>query len=183
LPAQGPTIPPPKDQQAAEISQDPIASGSVLLNPSNQQDAKTIQSRLAELGFYKGAIDGMWGKGSQTSLKAFKEKNSLKNPNTWDKETQMALFAKTSQAGQPAAETGQDPVASGSVLLNPSNQQDAKTIQSRLAELGFYKGAIDGMWGKGSQTSLKAFKEKNSLKNPNTWDKETQMLLFKEISK
>lgn len=182
-PAQRPTTIGQKDQPAAEASQDPIASGSILLNPSISQDAKTIQSRLAELGFYKGTIDGLWGKGSRTALKSFKEKNSLKKPDSWDKETQMALFAKASPAGQPAAETRQDPIASGSVLLNPSLPQDAKTIQGRLADLGFYKGTIDGVWGKGSKTALKAFKDKNSMKNPNVWDKETQIMLFKEMGK
>ena len=52
-------------------------------------------------------------------------------------------------------------------------------IQTRLAEMGLYKAAIDGIWGKGSEAALKAFKEKNSLSNPGSWDKETQMLLFK----
>jgi len=175
--------PAPKEQPAAETSPDPIASGSILLNPLISQDAKTIQSRLSDLGFYKGTIDGLWGKGSKTALKRFKEKNSLKNPDSWDKGTQMALFAKTGQAGQSAAETSQDPIASGSVLLNPSIPQDAKTIQSRLAERGFYKGTVDGLWGKSSKAALKAFKDKNSLKNPNVWDKETQIMLFKGMGK
>ena len=92
LSTQGPTTPPQQDQPATETSQDPIASGLFLLNPSIPQDAKTIQSRLAELGFYKGGIDGLWGPGSRAALKAFKEKKSLKNPDTWDKETQIMLF-------------------------------------------------------------------------------------------
>jgi peptidoglycan hydrolase-like protein with peptidoglycan-binding domain len=57
--------------------------------------------------------------------------------------------------------------------------QDTKKIQTRLAELGLYSGTIDGIWGKGSQASLKSFKKKQSLKNPDKWDKETQLLLFR----
>ncbi len=171
----------PKAEEAPPESHDPLASGAVLLNPAAPDDAKTIQGRLAELGFYKGAIDGIWGKGSRAALKKFKQERSLNAPDTWDKETQIALFQKGEQTG--AAGTGQDPLASGAVFLDPSKSNDAQTIQGRLAELGLYKGGIDGVWGKGSRAALRAFKEKNGLPNPDKWDKETQMLLFKGAAK
>ena len=81
----------------------------------------------------------------------------------------------------PVAEEG--PIASGLVLLNFAVSKDAKIIQSRLAELGLYQGAIDGIWGKLSRAALKSFKEQNSLENPGKWDKETQMLLFRGTNK
>jgi len=172
----------PKPQSGAEeTAQDPLASEAVLLNPSVFEDAKAIQSRLAELGVYKMAIDGMWGRDSRAALRFFKEKNSLKCPEQWDKETQVALFGKGG-APRPPVDTS-DPLASGTVLLTPSNPQDAQTIQGRLAELGFYGGPVDGIWGKGSQAALREFKEKNSLANPEQWDKETQVHLFKGTSK
>jgi len=68
-----------------------------LLNPAVPEDAKMIQARLAERGFYEGAIDGIWGKGSRAGIKSFKEKHSLKDPDRWDKETQMLLFRGTNQ--------------------------------------------------------------------------------------
>ncbi len=55
-----PSPPPPP---APEATPDPVASGAVILNPSAPRDAKTIQARLGELGFYQGPVDGMWGKG------------------------------------------------------------------------------------------------------------------------
>ncbi len=169
--------------QASEPSQDSIASGETLLNTAVPQDAEKIQTRLADLGLYKGPIDGIWGKGSRAGLKAFKEQNSLANPDKWDRETQIALFREAGQAAQPVAQPGADAgkesISSGSVLLDPSSPQDARKIQTRLLELGLYKGQIDGIWGKGSQAALKAFKEQNSLANPDKWDKETQMLLFR----
>ncbi len=160
------------EQPALGTPEDPIAAGVVVLNPSVAKDAKMIQERLSDLGLYKAGVDGIWGKGSRAALKKFKEKNSLRNPDKWDRETQLALFKKTSQ--------GRDPIENGSVLLNLLAPKDAETIQSRLAALGFYKGSIDGTWGKGSQAALKVFKEKNGLKDPEKWDKETQLLLFRK---
>jgi peptidoglycan hydrolase-like protein with peptidoglycan-binding domain len=170
--------PHPGDEEAA---QDPIASGAVLLNPSVFEDAKAIQSRLAELGVYKMAIDGMWGRDSRAALRFFKEKNSLKSPEQWDKETQLALFGKGGAPGPPVDTS--DPLASGTLILTPSNPQDAQTIQGRLAEVGLYGGPVDGIWGKDSRAALRDFKEKNSLPNPEKWDKETQIHLFKGTSK
>ena len=160
-----------------EATEDPIVGGTILLDPALPQDAQIIQNRLAKLGLYQGAIDGVWGKMSRAALKSFKEQNSLGSSDQWDKETQVLLFHGTS----PIAAQG--PVANGSILLDPAASQDAKVIQDRLAGLGLYKGAMDGIWGKGSQAALKAFKEKNSLGNPDQWDKETQMLLFRGTTK
>ena len=181
--APGPAVPPAPQHVATaappgpEPDQDPITNGTALLNPILPADAQIIQSRFLELGLYSGAVDGIWGKGSKGALKSFKEQNSLAKPDQWDKETQMRLFRETSPS------TGQGPIASGSALLNPALPQHAKIIQSRLANLGFYSGPVDGIWGKGSRGALKSFKDQNSLGKPEQWDKETQVLLFQEIKK
>ena len=166
---------PPSGRTEKTISED-----FILLNPAVPQDARTIQTRLAELGFYQGPIDGIWGRGSGKALMAFKEKNSLGSSDKWNEEVQMFLFRETSQADQPPLDPTQKLISSGLVLLNPSVPEDTKKIQTRLAELGLYSGAIDGIWGKGSQAGLKSFKKRQSLKNPDKWDKETQLLLFRE---
>jgi peptidoglycan hydrolase-like protein with peptidoglycan-binding domain len=169
-------LPPPSPlSSVADTKQKSIASGETFLDLTRPEEAKMIQTRLSELGLYKGPIDGIWGKGSQAALRAFKEQNSLSSPGKWDKETQMLLFREV----PPTSEAMQKLISSGEILLNPGIPHDAKLVQTRLAELGLYKGSIDGKWGKGSQAALKAFKEKNSLKNPDLWDKETQMRLFR----
>jgi Putative peptidoglycan binding domain len=72
-----------------------LSSGSVILNPSNRKDARIIQSRLSELGYYNIAIDGAFGKGSRKSLQKFKKENNLNNDSNWDIKTQKALFKGT----------------------------------------------------------------------------------------
>ena len=149
------------------------------MNPALPEDARIIQTRLAELGFYDLPIDGIWGKGSRTALMAFKEKNSLGSSDTWDTETQSLLLREDKPSALPSSEPDQHPISSGAIILNPSDPSDAKKIQARLGDLGLYEGAIDGVWGKGSRAGLKLFKQEHALKNPDTWDKETQMLLFR----
>ncbi len=184
-PRQVPSAPPVEKPAppAPESSQHLVLSGETLLDPNVPPDAKVIQGRLAELGFYRGAMDGVWGKNSRAALKAFKEKNALADPETWDKETQVRLFREVSLAPPPASGTGRTPISSGETLLDPTVSRDAKVIQGRLAELGFYRGAMDGVWGRNSRAALKAFKEKNALGDPESWDRDTQILLFRETGK
>lgn len=68
-------------------------------------------------------------------------------------------------------------------MLDPASSPDAQMIQTRLAKLGLYKGAIDGKWGRMSRAALKSFKEKYSLGNPEDWDRETQIRLFRETGR
>lgn len=71
----------------------PISSGTRVLNPSIIEDAKKIQQRLADSGFYNQKIDGAFGKGSKKSLTDFKKAKGLGNDSIWNLETQKALFS------------------------------------------------------------------------------------------
>jgi hypothetical protein len=107
---------------------------------------------------------------------------SASTPQKTGQEPARAKPASTSSrpsAASLAPKPTQDPIASGAVLLNPALPHDAQMIQTRLSKLGLYKAAIDGIWGKGSRAALRTFKLNSSLANPDKWDKETQMLLFK----
>ncbi|WP_006787372.1 FlgO family outer membrane protein [Thiorhodospira sibirica] len=62
-----------------------------LLNLRNPEDAKAVQARLAELGFYRARIDGIWGPRSREALRQFRESRRL-GTGAWDQSTQRALF-------------------------------------------------------------------------------------------
>lgn len=66
------------------------ASGRLMLN--NPAHVRKVQQRLQDLGFFKGAVDGKWGKGSRSALRAFKAMNGLEDSFIWDDETQEVLF-------------------------------------------------------------------------------------------
>jgi len=75
------------------------------------------------------------------------------------------------------------PIESGKVFLDPRKKRDAKIIQSRLKELGYYKKRIDGIFGPGSRKALKNFKQDNNLADNSVWDLNTQKILFKNTGK
>lgn len=57
------------------------------------QDAKRVQERLADLGFYSGKKDGRWGPASRKALGEFKLSNGLVPDNRWDADTEHSLYA------------------------------------------------------------------------------------------
>jgi hypothetical protein len=76
-------------------------------------------------------------------------------------------------------DTNPAPLKSESVLLDPYRKADAMKIQKQLAKLGYYKTKVDGMFGKGSRKALKQFKQDHNLGENDSWDINTQKVLFK----
>lgn len=73
----------------------PLAEGEILLNPSINTNAKIIQARLYFLGYYKGQIDGDFGKNSQKALNGFILDKMKVHYNKWSVEVQKTLFKNT----------------------------------------------------------------------------------------
>lgn len=82
---------------------------------------------------------------------------------------------KSTPAPKPAAAPAPATSSERLMLNNPAH---VRKVQQRLQDLGFFKGAIDGKWGKSSRTALRAFKAMNGLEDSFIWDDETQEVLF-----
>lgn len=72
-----------------------LSNGYILLDPKNTRDAKIIQMRLAHLNYYKGKIDGDFGKGSISALQSFNKDMLNYNSKDWDINVQKSLFDGT----------------------------------------------------------------------------------------
>jgi len=72
----------------------PLSRGKRVLDTSNQSDARTIQTRLSELGYYDMNIDGLWGPGSRGALEQFQRASGLETSG-WNLQTQRSLFSGT----------------------------------------------------------------------------------------
>lgn len=71
----------------------PLEQGQRFLNPRQRDDARLIQRRLADQGFYRMEVDGLFGPGSLSALQAFRKKKGLGDNANWDMASQMELFA------------------------------------------------------------------------------------------
>ncbi|WP_040417397.1 peptidoglycan-binding domain-containing protein [Desulfonatronospira thiodismutans] len=72
----------------------PLSRGESVLDTSDRSDARIIQTRLAELGYYNMIIDGLWGPGSRGALEQFQRSSGLE-ASGWNLQTQRSLFEGT----------------------------------------------------------------------------------------
>lgn len=135
-----------------------------------------VQRELASRGLYTGAIDGMAGPQTMAALRQFQEQQGLQASGRIDDATRQALGiqldkqpvsgAQTSSGPElerPVGREGATPSVSGAkpmrsqVQLDRLNQDQLRMLQTRLSELGFYQGSVDGVLGEGTRSGLRQF--------------------------
>ena len=178
----------PKNSQgkATEIwTLSPLPGAIIRLN--NMGDAvTTVQTRLKELGYYDGEITGTYDKDTQTAVKAFQKANGLTADGAVGTETKAMLESANALASGVTASPTPSPsptpaptyTVPESTVRSGSSGDDAKLVQSRLKELGYYTGKVDGKFGSGSVKALKEFQETNGLEADGVAGQSTYNVLF-----
>jgi peptidoglycan hydrolase-like protein with peptidoglycan-binding domain len=113
---------------------------------------QTVQTQLRRLNFYPGPIDGIWGPGSQAAMENFQRSRGLQVGQI-DTATLAAMGLDPVAFGAAPAPAAGDPLAPGVV----------RAVQQRLAQAGYYNGAIDGVWGQGTEASLAQFQRSREI--------------------
>lgn len=77
------------------VSSPASTTGNRLFDVTTVSGAALVQSRLKELSYYTGAVDGIWGPASRTALRNFKiSQSGLGYDDKWDLATQRALMGR-----------------------------------------------------------------------------------------
>ncbi len=146
------------------------ADTSTTLKYGSEGDkVKELQRRLKELGYYKSTIDGEYGSGTSTAVKAFQKKNGLSQTGTADETTLKKVYSSSAVSATDKTED----TDTSTTLKRGSKGEKVKELQRRLKELGYYKNTIDGDYGSGTVTAVKAFQKKNDLTQTGTADAAT----------
>lgn len=101
-------------------------------------DSVELQSRLAQLGFYDGAIDGVSGPMTESAIRSFQRENdltptgdvnqatliALSKTSTYDAKSSMAAVAK---AGEAARSTSSPASSAAAEVIERSNTPNAST--------------------------------------------------------
>lgn len=117
------------DESSSNSSQEEVLSASVTAS---------IQEDLATLGYYDGPIDGVYGPETEEAVKQFQTDNGLEPTGRYDQATDAAVQAALAEQGEEASDT-------------------VKEIQTVLLDLGWYTGAIDGVYGPETTQAVKDF--------------------------
>lgn len=114
-----------------------------------------VQERLRNAGAYNGVVDGVWGPDSASALQRFQSSHQLQVTGQMNQATAATLGL------DPAMLLGASPPAPVAAPPPPDQLTNAsvRAIQGRLRTLGFYGGAVDGVWGQSTQTSIERFQQ------------------------
>lgn len=139
---------------AAQQSPAPLTYVQPLPAPA----VENVQAKLRQAGAYNGNVDGIWGSDSEAALERFQQANQLQ---------------VTGQLNQATAATlGLDPnalLATPAAVPAPLPPPDhlratsVRALQARLGELGFYNGAVDGVWGGNTEAAIERFQRSRGL--------------------
>jgi peptidoglycan hydrolase-like protein with peptidoglycan-binding domain len=119
-----------------------------------------VQERLRQAGDYTGRADGVWGPDSQAALQRFQQRNGLQATGQLNQVTATTLGLNP--GGLLAAGAG-PAAAAPEAAPGPLSRLAVRNVQARLRSLGFYRGAVDGFWGPGTQAAIERFQQGHGL--------------------
>jgi len=154
---------------------------------SEGEDARTVQSRLKELGYFTNRVDGKFGALSEVALKKFQEANGLEADGVAGKGTYQVLFSDAALAKgttptpavtvTPTPAPGEASSFWGTIRPGDTGENVAQ-LQEMLIELGYLKGRADGTYGDKTTEAVKAFQKANGLTADGSAGEATQKALF-----
>jgi len=132
------------------------SSGDMVLN---------LQARLHNLGYYQGALDGSFGTGTSNAVASFQSANQLAADGIAGMDTLRALSLLSSDVSRGSGSTG---APAGPNSEQPPYKQgmsgdNVLKLQTRLRELGYYQGPLDGSYGPGTRSAVAIFQSDNYL--------------------
>ena len=132
-------------------SQGLLAPGAGEHSAGGTAAVKALQKRLAVLGLSPGPVDGRYGPRTDRAVMRLQSAHGLPVDGIAGPKT-LAALAAPSLALYPGA--GYGGVGSGAV----------RSLQRRLAELGFAPGAIDGRYGPRTEQAVSRFQGAHGLR-------------------
>lgn len=165
--------------RTVRITEDPALPTStptpcILQKNSIGIEVKQLQQRLKDLGYYSGDVDGQYGAGTQTAVTAFQAQHGLKADGVAGEQTLAMLYSGSAQTFVPTP----TPSATPAMLSSGSSGDEVKALQSRLQQLGFYSGALDGDYGKGTRAAVKLFQAQHGLDDDGIAGQKTLEMLY-----
>ncbi|MEG5065741.1 peptidoglycan-binding protein [Microcoleus sp. B3-A4] len=157
----------------------PIAQTGAIVRPaiklgSRGEEVIELQAALQLLGFYTGAVDGIFSQSTARAVSQFQEAAGLPPDEIVGQDTWNRLFPATPGAIEnPIAN---DPVNADNSEINPQAQPTnfpvlrrrmrgpvVRDLQERLRAKGFLRVSADGVFGPETQAAVKAAQRQYQL--------------------
>jgi peptidoglycan hydrolase-like protein with peptidoglycan-binding domain len=125
------------------VQLDSIDSAGIISKNSSGLEVVRLQEHLSALGYFTDQITGFYGEQTEAALKKFQQHTGLAITGIIDPTTFAALL----------------PESGDSTPINSTIPSSAETIalQTDLAELGFYRGPLDGIFNLQTEAAVRDF--------------------------
>lgn len=165
---------------ATETSSTQTNKATLLRKGDRSEDVRTLQNRLIELGYLGGKADGVYGASTEDAVKAFQKKSSLTVDGKAGNVTQALLYSNgaTKADGTIAAPAAPLATVSYKTLKRGMTNNDVKTLQQTLKDLGYFSSNTTGYFGTQTQLAVEKFQKEHSLKADGIAGTATLELLF-----
>ncbi len=189
------TTPSNMSSTASDSSSGSSSSGSSSSAPSTWSNGSSgdevtkIQTRLKELGFYDGEIDGEFGNATEQAYRAFQEAAGLTVDGIAGSDRDVlysddAPHAEKAQEATEEAKTEEETTPEETtpqiIAQNGDFSEEVINVQQKLLELGYFGLQPTGFFGDITEEAIKAFQLQNGLEATGVIDEATYALLFSE---
>lgn len=149
-----------------------------LSQGSSGSDVKQMQKALNKLG-YNLTEDGKFGSGTKLAVQSFQRAHGLKVDGVAGDQTLSLLYSLTAATPTPKPTKAPTAAPSGSYtkLQQGDSGNDVRQMQQALRKLGFSL-SVDGKFGPGTLSAVKAFQQKYGLKTDGIAGSQTLSLLY-----
>lgn len=143
-------------------------------------EVKQLQMRLQELGYYSGEVDGQFGGGTRTAVEAFQRQHGITADGIAGESTLALLYNTAAQTFVSTATPS--PTPEYSTLSSGAQGEAVKRLQTRLQELGYYTGKVDGDFGKGTKSAVTLFQKQHGLDADGIAGMKTLTMLYSDAA-
>ncbi|MBQ2972406.1 MAG: peptidoglycan-binding protein [Ruminococcus sp.] len=185
---------------SSSSSSSTTTNSSTLKNGSTGDAVVKLQSRLQELGYYSGPIDGDFGDGTEEAFKLFQEAAGLyvdglagsdveylysDDAPRYEAEEELVITDKkdetelSSTSAEETEEDEEEEVAPTSFVKGDKHDEIVK-IQERLAQLNYNVGEADGSFGAMTEEAIIAFQAANGITQSGEANEFTINVLFSD---
>lgn len=157
------------------VAQASVTARRTLRVGNQGEDVRELQAALKLLGYFTGAIDGIFGSQTEAAVRRFQsaagtDSDGIVGAATWSKLFPAAATFTSSPSPPPLVTNPEFPI-----LRRGSRGAAVERLQQRLRARGFLQSSPDGVFGADTEAAVKAAQRRYGLEpdgivGPATWD-------------
>lgn len=166
------------DGKALQTDQQARINYETLTSGAEGRTVRALQQALAELGFYQGSIDGKFGAGTTTALKAFQKQNGLRQTGIALPELQLLLYEKRVRNNKNRLVYAKTlPPIDGIDMAQGDYGDAVYELHQLLTQAGFYDKTLGYEYTQTTSQAVRAFQKAHSIKQTGKADSFTMLAL------